>query len=145
MQKNKLWFKKTKPECEFENILMDLKLKYKYMIFFKHKQFDFVIWGSKINIVVEVDGDYWHKSILQCKDEDERKLKRLEDSLKDNIITSLQSDKKYYIVRFWESDIQDNRDEIINYIKRLIGDNINGTSSTDSIIQEIKAYYTRKG
>jgi len=148
IRNNRKWYKKTKPECKFEEILSDHKLDYRYSVFHGRHQFDFSIRFQDIMIIVEVDGDYWHKSKLSCTDEEERKMCRLEDKLKSAIITkdnnlSNKMGKKWYIVRFWENDINNDTNIVNKYIFR-IKQAINNGKKFENIFKEIKEYYEIK-
>ncbi len=63
-------------------------------------------------IILECDGDYWHKSKRRCNDINERKIKRIEDKLKENVIYNIKSNKKWFVFRFWEYDINNNFNRI---------------------------------
>ena len=115
-------FKKSNfiPITSIENKIKDFleknNFKYQHSWFTSMKQFDFLLSLDNNIIIIECDGDYWHKSKRKCSDEDERKLKRIEDKLKENIIYKIKSDKKWYVFRFWEYDINKNFEKIERYL-----------------------------
>jgi very-short-patch-repair endonuclease len=114
--------KKTDIESLFEDILQELEIPYqlKFRIYDKEKidfwfkEYDFLILNT--NILIEVDGDYWHgnKKIFE-------QLSDFQKSVQENDKIKEMFAKKngYEIVRFWGSDIKKNYEEVKNTIKKI--------------------------
>lgn len=112
--------KPTKIENKIENFLIESKIKYIKNKRFKLFIFDFYLPTN--NLVIECDGDYWHANpkfylnrILteaQIKNKDRDNRKNL--LLKSNNIN---------FIRFWEDDIHNNYEYVINKIKEKINEN----------------------
>lgn len=140
-------FRKTKPEIKIDNLLNELQIDYRYNIFHKNKQFDFSLRFNDFMIILEVDGDYWHKSILKCNDETERKIQRQIDKLKEKIIIEENNkinkfDREWFVIRFWEYDINNNIEVIKQFLSKL--KNTGNKDDIRNIICEIKEYYSEK-
>ena len=109
--------KKTDIEKMFEKILEELEIPYqcKFRIYDKEKidfwyrEYDFLILGS--NILVEVDGDYWHgnQNVFEDLSEFQKNVQE-NDKIKENFANS----NGYNIIRFWGSDIKKNCDNVKN-------------------------------
>lgn len=136
---NKKWFIKTNLEIEFEKILIDLEFKYKYCFFINRRQYDFFIDMNDVKILIEVDGDYWHKSSRRCDIITEREKKRKEDLDKFESIQNIKSKYKWYCIRFWEFNIYNNKDEIVNFLKEIKTKN-DLNDKTISIYEYYKKY-----
>ena len=114
--------KKTDIEQIFEKILEELKIPFqtKFRIYdnnkvnFWFKEYDFLILNT--DILIEVDGDYWHGNEDVFEDLSEfQKTVRNNDEIK-KTFANLQG---YNIVRFWEKDIKKNKDEVKNKMKKI--------------------------
>jgi very-short-patch-repair endonuclease len=109
--------KKTDIEKMFEKILEELEIPYqcKFRIYDKEKidfwyrEYDFLILGT--NILVEVDGDYWHgnQNVFEELSEFQKNVQE-NDKIKENFANS----NGYNIIRFWGSDIKKNCDNVKN-------------------------------
>jgi very-short-patch-repair endonuclease len=113
-------FYNTKPEIRMKNILNDLNIKFihQYPLKTKHNHFlvDFFI--PLYNIVIEVDGKYWHAHPSKFKADDivhhnitAKDIWKI-DSVKNEKIR--QSD--YKLLRFWENEFD------LNKVKSAIDD-----------------------
>ena len=98
------------------------KLGIEYVYQFEAKDikryFDFFIPNS--NIILEIDGDYWHANPEKYKEEDLRghqKRARHVDEYK----TKWALLHGIPILRFWESDIRKNPKKIMKILKEEIG------------------------
>ena len=105
----------TKPEKAMRDILkgaMGVKFKYQKRVGGYH--YDFHIIGT--NILIEVDGDFWH-----CKPGskyEKPKMKEQVTNMKnDTVKNEWAKSNGYTLLRFWESDIEQNR---LSVIKTLI-------------------------
>lgn len=111
------WYKKTSPEIKFEQLLIKLKLDYKYSPFIKRLQFDFII--PSLKLVIEIDGDYFHRSSKKCNDPQERARKREEDINK----AKIPEKYGYRVIRFWEFCINNEMDKVEEIFKSEIQTN----------------------
>jgi len=79
--------------------------------------YDFKIKGK--NILIEVDGDFWH-----CNPNTKHKIPVIEHQRKNLIRDGIKSDwcvdNGYTLLRFWESDINDNPEWVIEEIKKYL-------------------------
>ena len=110
---------KTKLESRFEGILIGLGLKtdvdYKYQHQVSSAIFDFIVFNK--NVLIEVDGDFHH-----CNPNSKYKipiypiqLKTIGNDIRKNI---LSNDKGFKLLRFWETDINNNPDEVIKRLNK---------------------------
>jgi very-short-patch-repair endonuclease len=99
----------NKLEKAFEDILNELEITYLHQHTIKNHNYDFFI--PTKNILIEVDGDFWHvneskgftiKSKIQ--------VRNLENDAKKNKVAA---DNGYTLLRFWENDIKNNRKEVV--------------------------------
>jgi len=105
----------TKPEKIMKDILKGaIGVKYKYQKRVGGYHYDFHIRDT--NILIEVDGDFWH-----CKPDSKYEIPKMKEQ-----VTNMENDKVkdevaksngYTLLRFWESDIQENR---LSVVKRLV-------------------------
>ena len=80
--------------------------------------FDFKIKGKKI--LIEVDGDFWHcnpNSNFKEPKYDVQKANLIQDEIKNNWCKL----NGYKVLRFWETDINLNREEVIKTLKNELG------------------------
>ena len=114
--------KKTDIEKMFEGILEELEIPFqcKFRIYDKDKvnfwfrEYDFLILNT--NILIEVDGDYWHgnQNIFEELTEFQKSI-QINDEIKENFAKN----KGYNVIRFWGSDIKKNSQEIKNIIREI--------------------------
>lgn len=116
-KKQKFYFniKTSKLEKKFESILKILKLNYIRQYNLGTKFYDFYL--PDHNLLIEVDGDYWHgnKKIIKGNLSKMQKRSKINDKLKDMLAEA--AGKK--IIRFWETDINSNQLYVINKLKEL--------------------------
>lgn len=106
--------KKNKLEEEFEGILIEMGLNYEFHFMYWGFEFDFCL--LDYDILIEVDGDYWHANKKTGnKPIYESQKKNLINDQKKNRIVKLNPD--YTLLRFWESDIKKKRDWVIQKLK----------------------------
>lgn len=113
--KSKLSNKKTKIESKFELILNLLNVEYQYQYEFKNRIFDFKI--NNKNILIEVDGDFYHCNPNTQHSEplyETQKLTKKNDDFK-NILCQNHGMK---LLRFWEKDINERPEWVLNELKR---------------------------
>jgi very-short-patch-repair endonuclease len=113
--KNNYRNSKTKLEERFEQILVDLNIEFKYQHQLSNAIFDFLI--IKNNVLIEVDGDFHH-----CNPNTKHKIptfpiqiKTVGNDIRKNLLAE-ENDIK--LLRFWESDINNNTEWVINELKR---------------------------
>jgi len=98
--------KMSKPERLMQNLLESHGIEYTYQHEVSGFFYDFYI-PSK-NILIEVDGDFWH-----CKPGTKHETPIMPEQIKnvtnDKKKTAIAYSNSYTLLRFWESDIQDNR------------------------------------
>ena len=95
-------FKKTEPEKRFAVWLQTNNISYKSPFPLKGKLYDFYV-PSK-NMLIEIDGIYWHGKGLIDKDLNEtQKRNRLNDNRK----TCIAGENGYNLRRIWEDEIED--------------------------------------
>ena len=114
--------KKTDIEKIFDVILEELEIPFqcKFRIYDKNKvnfwfrEYDFLILNT--NILIEVDGDYWHgnQNIFEELTEFQKSI-QINDEIKENFAKN----KGYNVIRFWGSDIKKNTQEIKNIIREI--------------------------
>lgn len=114
--------KKTDIEQIFENILIGVGIPFqmKYRIYDKKKidfwfrEYDFFILDS--NILIEIDGDYWHdnENIFENLSDFQKQIKE-NDRVKENFAIS----KGFRIIRFWGSEVKENKEQIKNKLLKL--------------------------
>jgi len=96
--------RKTAPEKMFERMLKKHKIKYKYGFVLGGKIYDFYI--PKKNLLVEVDGIYWHaKGISKSKMNFTQLSNRRNDLKKDDIAKK----NGYALIRIWEDELEENK------------------------------------
>jgi very-short-patch-repair endonuclease len=93
-------------DYERQSYVRDIKSYYDFKIF-------------KYNTFIEVDGDFWHcnPNTKHNKPIYESQFKNLE---KDKIKTNWCKENNYNLIRFWEYDINNNLDNVINTLKLLL-------------------------
>jgi hypothetical protein len=89
--------KKTGQEKIFENFLINNNINYTYSFIYKKRQFDFLL--HDYNLVVELQGDYWHGNpkFWDVYDNDSSKKKLYETQImkkKDDVIKKKNNKKK---------------------------------------------------
>ncbi|MBW3545403.1 MAG: DUF559 domain-containing protein [Bacteroidetes bacterium] len=99
--------KETKPERNFRDVLNEVNIPFKAQHNVKGFLFDFYIPDE--NLLIEVDGDYWHGNPEKFPDPSsmQRKNRR-----RDRLKTKVAREQGYRVVRFWESDINANPSDV---------------------------------
>jgi endogenous inhibitor of DNA gyrase (YacG/DUF329 family) len=97
----------TKIEKIVENILINKKIDFikQYRVYYnekkhKYKIFDFFVLEK--NILIEVDGDYWHGNPRFFKTPNEMQKNAIKNDIFKN---KLARKKKYKLLRYWENEI----------------------------------------
>jgi hypothetical protein len=117
----------TAPEIKIRDFLSNKNIDYTYQYFIIHdgicKSYDFKI--NNIPLLIEIDGDYWHGGPGVTKH-----FYKVNDSIKNDLFKNkLAESKGLKILRFWESEINNNFESIcqniLNEIQLLIINKIN--------------------
>lgn len=77
--------------------------------------YDFKISGKKI--LIEIDGDYWHCN-PNSKFSEPKYAAQFSNLKQDEIKNKWCTDNGYKLLRFWESDINNNLDSVIEILKK---------------------------
>jgi very-short-patch-repair endonuclease len=116
--KNNYRNKKTKLESKFEVLLESLNIKFKYQHQISSAIFDYLIMDK--NTIIEVDGDFHH-----CNPNSIHKIpiypiqiKTVGNDIRKNLIAE---DNNIKLLRFWESDINKNPENVIIRLKQELG------------------------
>lgn len=118
-------FKKTGIEKKIEEFLNELNIKYKYSFIFRKRQFDFML--PEYNIIIETNGDFWHGNPkLYGKNKKKGNLKewQKEKQIDDIIKCNIANDGGYEIFSFWEDDIYNKTQRVIDILKQIKGGEI---------------------
>jgi very-short-patch-repair endonuclease len=106
-------------ENNFSKLLDNLNIDYYQQFYVREIKslYDFKIKGK--NILIEIDGDFWH-----CNPKTEHKIPVIEHQknnlIKDKIKTEWCLKNNYILLRFWEDDINNNIEWVIDEIKKHI-------------------------
>lgn len=87
------------------------------------KRYDFYL--PEVNTLIEVDGDYYHCNPKLYPDGPKYSI-QLENIENDAIKNKLARDNGYNILRFWEMDINENKDQVIDTILKITNENGRG-------------------
>lgn len=101
----------TKPELKIQNILKNLEIDYKPHYTICNRVYDIYIENK--NILIEVDGNYWHgKGLRDDQLNETQKRSRINDKLKNKIAI----DNNIKLIRIWEDEItEENVKKLLNY------------------------------
>ena len=105
----------TWPELEFMKLLEELGILYELQKVVRLKIFDFYL--PNYNMLVEVDGDYWHGNPKKYKIFSDKQNKR---KILDKRHNTYLKNNNWIVLRFWEDDIINNIDYCIQVIKSSI-------------------------
>jgi G:T-mismatch repair DNA endonuclease (very short patch repair protein) len=121
----------TNPEKEVEGILLDLNISYLRERYIKHKTFrcDFIVDSQ---IIVEVQGDYWHGNHRLFNKEDLNNIQK--DKIeRDKKKFEFAYEKGYTVIEIWEMDIYNKYKLVYNALKQILKEReINGTKHFSS-------------
>jgi G:T-mismatch repair DNA endonuclease (very short patch repair protein) len=99
----------TKPEIKFKEILEKLDIKFIQNFKFKYNHYDFYL--NELNILVEIDGTYWHGKDLEWEQLNSTQKKSRKNDIKKNQVC-LENDQ--LLLRLWEDELEEE-----NIIKKL--------------------------
>lgn len=115
--KTKLSNKKSKLEIKFENILNLLNIKSEFQYVFKNRLFDFYL--NDFNILIEVDGDFYHCNPNSKHGEiiyETQKLTKRNDEHKNKLCFK----NNITLIRYWEKDINERPEWVIEDLKQKL-------------------------
>lgn len=136
----------TSIEKKVHKFIHELELTHQKQYSFKFKWYDFYIELENFILMIETDGDYWHCNSKTCFDPNKIKSIRHYDSYKTNLIESWvrQDNKPVKLIRFWETDINNNFEFCKESITKLVEYDKKGmTNEFTSTIQKIKEHYIK--
>jgi very-short-patch-repair endonuclease len=107
----------TAPERSFATLLEELNIEYETQKIVGGKIYDFFI-PSK-NMLLEVDGIYWHSKNKELKDMSPMQKKTFYNDIKKNVIAK---NNGYEIERVWEDDLKENYELTKSRFKYLLID-----------------------
>jgi len=107
-------YKDTKPELKMEEILIFLNIPYEKQYCVGSHLADFHFLNT--NVLVEVDGDYWHGNPKIYSKLNEIQLKQKERDIKNE---QLAKENGFIVLRFWESDILNNKNIIVKELMKV--------------------------
>ena len=111
--------KRSLLEIRFELFfqLLNIEFQHSYYINTKENHFIYDFYLPKYKCLIEVDGDFWHcnpdtkYSLPECKTQD---INILNDKQKNQ----WAQDNGFKLLRFWEDDIKNNPQQIIEILKK---------------------------
>lgn len=109
--------KNTKPELIVQGILQELGISYITQFELMGKYYDIFIEDK--NLIIEVDGDYWHGKDISFTDMSLMQKRSFENDRYKDGIASING---YALIRIWESEIS--KDKIIELIKNIEDENL---------------------
>lgn len=116
----------SKLETTFANILDLLEIKYQKLLYAKEIKAFYDFYIPELNLVIEVDGDFWHcnpnSKHAEAKYESQKK-----NQIRDKEKEQWLKDNGYKLLRFWESDINNN----IIGVKKILLENCKKAYSKD--------------
>lgn len=93
----------TKPEKQIQKILKDNQIEFKTPFVLEHKIYDLYL--PKYNLIIEVDGCYWHSKNVPISKMNKQQLRRWKnDRFKDNLAIK----NGHILLRIWEDEIESN-------------------------------------
>lgn len=116
-QATKMSNKMTAPERVFSEMMKELEVEFEMQKIVGKKIYDFYI--PHVNMIVEVDGDYWHANpiIYEGKELNKIQLRNVKnDKFKDVLATG----HGFKIERVWEYDLNNNYNEQKKRFKKML-------------------------
>lgn len=107
---------KTKPHIVMSKILDSLKIEYEEEKILGAWSFDFYI--KKYNMFIEVDGDYFHSNPKLYPNGPISKTQK-RNHYRDIKKNEFCKNNSIYLIRFWESDILTNQEEVVCKLQKL--------------------------
>jgi len=113
----KMSTKMTWPEREFKKLMKELKVEFETQKIVNNKIFDFYI--PHINLLVEIDGDYFHANPEKVKLENINRM-QVRNIKNDKYKDSLAAGLGYGLERVWENDLKVNYKEVKARFKKIL-------------------------
>ena len=113
-------FKRVSSKLEVlfeEKYLKPLEVKYTKQFYLNRSFYDFKIQDR--NILIEVDGDFWHSNPLKYPNGPVYPVQQ-ESYRKDILKNQIAADNNFELIRFWEYEIKNNSDEVIKKIIKIL-------------------------
>lgn len=107
-------FKDTKPEIKMKEILISLNILFEHQFVLDNCSFDFHILNT--SILIEVDGDYYHGNPEKFLTLNKMQLRMKERDKKHDEVAL---NNGYILLRFWQSDILNNKEKVIEELKNI--------------------------
>ena len=108
-------YKPSKLEKTFANILDLLEIKYETSYYAKDIKAFYDVYVPEHNILIEVDGDFWHTNPIKYPNGPVSKC-QFKNNIRDQQKTKWALDNGYKLLRFWENDINNN----IKQVKQIL-------------------------
>ena len=108
-------YKDTKPEIAMQDILTFLHIPYEKQFRIKGKGHNYDLHPLNTNILIEVDGDYFHGNLKVFNKLNKFQIMNKQKDLKNN---RLAKDNNYILLRFWENDILNNPEKVIKKLAK---------------------------
>jgi very-short-patch-repair endonuclease len=112
-------YKPSKLEKTFTNILDLLEIKYETSHYVKHIKAFYDVYLPEYNILIEVDGDFWHSNPIKYPKGPINKC-QIQNAKRDIEKNKWALDNGYKLLRFWENDINNN----IKKVKQMLLENL---------------------
>jgi very-short-patch-repair endonuclease len=100
-------YKDTKPELKMKEILTELNIPFEHQFRLGNYLYDFHLLNT--NILIEVDRDYWHSNPKKYSKLSKQQKDKQQRDNKHNEIAKING---FILLRFWESDILKNEEEV---------------------------------
>ena len=114
---NKMSNKMTEPERIFAEMMKELGVEFETQKIIENKIFDFYI-PSK-NMIIEIDGDYFHANPLIYEAKDLNKM-QIRNQRNDAFKDILAKGRGFGLERVWEHDLKNNYKEQKDRFKKLL-------------------------
>ena len=117
IQNNPGPYKDTEPELKMKEILNFLNIPFEHQFRVKgiNHNFDFHI--PNTNILIEVDGDYWHGNPEKFKKLNEAQIGNKQ---RDEKVNKVAKENNYILLRFWQNDILNNEEKVIERLRYYV-------------------------
>ena len=96
-----------------------INYKFRYYLYYEGKHYYILDFLLANNVIIEVQGDYWHCNPIVYPNPDEIQLRKIaQDKQKFNTLTELG----YRVIYIWEYDLNYNLQQCEDYIRALLPD-----------------------
>jgi very-short-patch-repair endonuclease len=106
----------SKLEVEFEDMLKELDIEYERQFRISNKLFDFKIKDK--NILIEIDGDFWHSNPEMWPNGPVYKV-QIDNARRDIEKNQLAINENYQLIRFWECEVKYKKEDVKNKLRLL--------------------------